>query len=221
MQSRGFRPDLYDARPKGAAVDAQDLIGWLLVAGLVTFLVGAGRWRLEYEQPLEVSLPLKASDRPRLRWIQYWMMVGVGLTSVGLASVAMFSRSIWATAAAVLYGIGATAWMIALIFRLTVEEQAAADTVKTGTVPSFYPALAAWASGLHGLHMITAYVSSVPLAIGVITDDLGPTWLAWTGGLWGVVFATGFVVTRGAGFLSPPFLAHLFTGALGITLLLR
>lgn len=198
----------------------QTLIGWLLVAGLVVFTVGAGRWRLEYEQPMELSLPLKASDTGRLRWIHYWMMVGVGLTSAGVASFAMFTQSPWGAAAAVLFAIGATAWLIAITFRLTVGEWAAAETVSTGMVPSLYPALSRWSGGLHALHMVTAYVSAIPLGWVVVEADLGPAWFGWAGLGWGATFAIGFVATRGGALFSPPIMAHLFTGALGLTLLL-
>jgi len=181
-------------------------------------MVGAMRWRLEYEQPFEVSLPLKAADRGRLRWIHYWMIVGVSLTSVGLAAAAMYFASPWAAVAAALYAIGATAFLIAIAFRLTVGEWAAAETVATGNVPSVYPALSAWAGGLHGLHMMTAYISAIPLGF-VIAAAVGPEWLGWAGALWGAGCATGFVLTRGAGFFSPPFLAHIFTCVVGVTLL--
>ena len=186
----------------------------------MTFLIGAVRWRLGYEQPLELSLPLKASDTRRLRWIHYWMMIGVALTSVGLAATALFARSLWGVVAGVLYAMGATAWLIAITFRLTVEEWAAAETVTTGMVPSIYPPLAAWSGGLYGLHMTTAYISAIPLGIMIVIEDLGPMWLGWAGAIWGTACATGFVVTRGAGPFSPPVLAHLFTGSVGLTLLL-
>ena len=206
--------------PKGAAIRGQVLAGGLLVSGLVTFTVGAARWRLAYEQPLELSLPLKASDTGRLRWIHYWMLTGLALTSVGLAAVALLARSLWGTVAAVLFGMGATAFLIAIIFRLTVEEWAAAETVATGIVPHSYPPLAAWWVGLYGLHMVTAYLSAIPLAFMILTEDVGPTWLGWAGAVWGAICTTGFVVTRGAGFFSPPILAHTFTGAVGLALLL-
>jgi hypothetical protein len=194
--------------------------GWLLVSGLVTFTIGAVRWRLEYEQPLAVSLPLRAADRGRLRWIQYWMIIGVAVTSMGLAAAAaVLVASPWAAVAAALYGIGAAAFLIALAFRLTVGEWAAAETVATGQVPLLYPALSAWAAGLYGLHMITAYISAIPLGF-VIAAATGPNWLGWAGVVWGGGCATGFVLTRGAGFFSPPILAHVFSAAVGMTLLI-
>lgn len=46
-------------------ISTEALIRWLLVSGLVTFMVGAVRWRLEYEQPFELSLPPSVSPKVR------------------------------------------------------------------------------------------------------------------------------------------------------------
>jgi len=77
----------------------------------------------------------------------------VGLTSTGVAAFAMSTQSSLGAAATVLYASGATVWLVAIVFRLTVEEWAAAEMVATGMIPSLYPALAAWSGGLHALHM--------------------------------------------------------------------
>ena len=65
------------------------LVGAVLVAGLGTFLVGAGGWRLEYQRPLPESLPLIHRDRGRWTWIHVWMVAGVFVTSAGLAGLAV------------------------------------------------------------------------------------------------------------------------------------
>lgn len=44
-------------------------VGALLIAGFVAFMIGAVRWRIEYEQDLADALPLMHADRGRLRWI--------------------------------------------------------------------------------------------------------------------------------------------------------
>ena len=41
------------------------LAGGVLVAGLVIFLAGAAAWRLEYQRPLQESLPVIHRDRRR------------------------------------------------------------------------------------------------------------------------------------------------------------
>ena len=69
--------------------------------------------------------------------------------------------------------------------------------------------------------MLTAYVASAVLGIAVLVSDALPLWLGWAGVAWGLAFASGLVATRFAGPFSPPFWAHLFTGALGVSLLLH
>jgi hypothetical protein len=196
------------------------LIGWLLVSGLVVFTVGAARWRLQYEQPLEISLPLKAWEAGRLRWIHHWMLVGLVLSSAGVAAFATFAQSPWGGAAAVVFAMGATAMLVGMAFRLTVGEWAAKETVARGSVPHLYPTLSGWAGSLHAIHMVTAYASAIPLGWVMFEADIGPAWVEWVGMLWGALYAIGFVLTRGGAVFAPPIQAHLFTGALGLTLLL-
>ena len=78
-----------------------------------------------------------------------------------------------------------------------------------------------WAAGaLYIVHMLTAYVGSALLWIAVLASDALPTWLGWTSVVWGLAFAAGFVATRFAGPFNPPFWAHLYTGTVGVALLL-
>ena len=116
--------------------------------------------------------------------------------------------------------MGATMMLINVAFRATVGEWAAAETLAKGEVPYLYPALSAWSGGLHALHMVAAYLSAIPLGWAVVEADLGPAWVGWVGMLWGAAYAIGFVLTKGGAVFAPPFQAHLFTGALGLTLLL-
>ncbi len=53
--------------------------------------------------------------------------------------------------------------------------------------------------------MLTAYVGSAVLGIAVLATDALPAWLGWAGGLWGLVFAAGFVATRFAEPFNPRF----------------
>lgn len=43
-------------------------VAWLLIGGFVAFMIGAVRWRVEYERPLEEALPLAFADRAGLAW---------------------------------------------------------------------------------------------------------------------------------------------------------
>jgi len=75
-----------------------------------------------------------------------------------------------------------------------------------------------WAGALYIVHMLTAHVGSAVLGIAVLASDALPGWLGWTGVLWCLGFAGGFVATRCAGPVNPPFWAHLYTGTVGLDL---
>jgi hypothetical protein len=105
-------------------MDARSLVGAALVAGLVIFMVGAVRWKLAYDQPFEQALPIVHADRRRRVWIHVWMIIAMLVTPAGLAGLATLpadgtGRALAAMAAAV-YAIGAAAWVVSLVFRLTV-----------------------------------------------------------------------------------------------------
>lgn len=197
-----------------------ELVGWLLVAGFVAFMMGAGAWRLEYEQPLEKSLPFMHGDVRRLRWIHWWMVPAVFLTVAGLGGLAWLVADAGAAVAAAGYALGAAFWVLALLFRLTVGEWAAEQAAATGEIPAMYPSLARWMGLGHGAHMMSAYVTAIPLAVALVGADLIPSWLGWAGGIWGVTLAVAMLIPRVSFIASPPFWAHLFTFAIGLALLL-
>lgn len=204
------------------AVD--DLVGAILVAGLVLFLVGAGGWRpAAYDVPFVEALPAVHRDRRRWRWIHAWMIVAMLTTPAGLAAVTVVvtrptARGVVAMAA-VVYGLGAVCWIVALTFRLTVVPWAAEVTVAAGSPPDPAPALDRWATSLYVVHMCSAYLASAALAGGLLLDAALPRWLGWAGLVWGLVFLIGFVTPRVSMVFQPPAWAHLYTAAVGVALL--
>jgi hypothetical protein len=201
------------------------LVGTVLVAGLVTFLVGAAGWRIEYEQPHASSLPLVHADRRRRwAWIHVWMVPALFLTPAGVAAVPLLLDDPVPTAlgvvAAVTYGLGAVGWIATLLFRLTVTTWAAERTVEDGAVPATFPPLDAWMGSLHLLHMLSAHVAAVLLGTALLLDGGWPGWLGWGGVSFGVVSLAGFG-SRVAFAFHPPFWAHVWTAALGVVLLTR
>ena len=122
--------------------------------------------------------------------------------------------------AAAVYLSGGVCWIASLAFRLAVVPWAAERAVTDGEVPDGFAAYDRWAGALYCVHMLTAYVASAVLGIAVLASDALPTWLGWTGVGWGLVFAAGLVATRFAGPFNPPFWAHLYTGTVGVVLLL-
>jgi hypothetical protein len=121
--------------------------------------------------------------------------------------------------AVVAYVVGATCFVVALLFRLAVVPWAASETVRSGSVPYGFDQLNAWAGWLYVVHMAASYAAYAILGLAVLQSTVLPEWAGWLGIGWGVVFLAGFVATKFAGPFSPPFWAHVYPGLLGVVLL--
>lgn len=200
------------------------VVGATLVAGLVLFMVGAGAWRIAYEQPLTESLRVIHADRRRRAWIHIWMIVGVLATSAGIAGLAFVPAVGTGTAlvamAAAVYSLGAVCWLVSLAFRLTMVPWAAERTVEHGAPPDGFEALNLWAGILYVIHMAAAYAAFVLIGVAALASADLPAWLGWVGIGWGMAFLIGFAVTRFAGMFNPPLWAHCYTAVVGVVLLL-
>ncbi len=201
-----------------------DAAGWMLVAGFVVFLVGAALWKpAVYQQPLREALTAMAADRPRLRWIQGWMIAGVVISTAAVfalgAELHQAGEGALGLVAAAVFALGAAVWVVALCFHLTVTEWAAAETAHTGTVPEGYEAWHRWAGSLYAVHMLLGYLTAALLGIVLLRTGLTPRWFALGEVALGASCAAGFVVLRGGPF-GPPILVHALTAATGVALLL-
>jgi hypothetical protein len=188
--------------------------GLVLVAGFLIFTTGAVFWRMAFEGPPDEALAAIHAQRRRHTWILTWMLVAMIVTPAGLAGYTVLAASPIAAMSAAAYTIGAGAWIAALMFRLTVQQWAAAQPE---TPPLFAP-LSAWAAGLYAVHMVSAYAAFAVLGAAVLAAD-GPPWLGWLGVGLGSGCLAGFVGTRFAGPFNPPILAHSYTAVLGVWLL--
>jgi hypothetical protein len=201
----------------------QGAVGWTLILGMVVFLVGAAAWRLEYERPLLESLRVIHADRRRRAWIHLWMIPALFLTTAGLAGLTVHllpdRASVLVAMGTVVYALGAVPWVLSLAFRLTVVPWAAEQTTASGHIPDIFPPFDAWTGAMYVIHMAASYVVFVIVGAALLFTDL-PAWLGWFGVGLGAACLTGFVATRASGPFNPPFLAHLYTGVLGIALLL-
>jgi hypothetical protein len=205
------------------AMDAEELVGLVLVAGFVLFMVGAGAWRLAYDRPLVEALHAIHPDRRRRAWIHVWMIVAMLVTPAGLAAWIVVVddpvvRALLAVGATV-YALGAVCWIVNLAFRLAVVPWAAEHTVETGRPPEGFPALDRWAGTLYLVHMTSAYAAFAVLGAAALAAGTLPSWLGWLGVVWGPVFLFGFVATRFEGPFNPPAWAHLYTAIVGVVLL--
>ena len=120
--------------------------------------------------------------------------------------------------AAFVYTIGALCMIVFLCFRLTVVPWAAERIDADGAVPAGFTALEGWAGSCTSSTCWRPTWCSRCSASVVVSDGLAP-WSGWVGLGLGIAFLTGFVATRFAGPFNPPFMAHLYTGLLGVVLL--
>lgn len=202
-----------------------ELVGIVLVAGLVVFLVGAGGWKLVYDQPMREALPVIHVDRRRRAWIHMWMIPAMFLTSAGVLGLAAVVGDgvavVLSLMAGIVYALGAVCWVASLAFRLTVVPWAAEQTVERGDLPEGFAALDSWSGSLYAVHMVSAYVAFAILGAAVLADGELPRWAGWVGIVGGMLYAIGFLATRREGPFNPPAWAHLYTAMIGILLLLR
>jgi hypothetical protein len=202
----------------------QSVVGVVLVAGLVVFLVGAGGWKLVYDQPMREALPVIHVDRRRRAWIHLWMIPAMFLTSAGMIGLAAVVGDgvavVVSLMAGVVYALGAVCWVVSLAFRVTVVPWAAERTVERGEMPEGFAALDSWSGALYAVHMVSAYVAFAILGAAVLADGGLPRWAGWVGIVGGTLFAAGFLATRREGPFNPPAWAHLYTAMIGILLLL-
>jgi hypothetical protein len=147
------------------------------------------------------------------------MLLAMVCTSSGIAGLAWRTVDAGAAVAAAAYGLGAGLFVVALLFRLSVGEWAAERTVATGMVPDVYQPFARLFGLAHGIHMLTAYASAVPLAWSAYGTGLISAPLAWAGSIWGALMAILFQIPRTRFMASPPFWAHTWTLAVGVALL--
>jgi hypothetical protein len=197
--------------------------GWLLIAGLVVFFVGAALWRpAEFQAPvLGDALRNVAKRRGIWLWIHVWMAGGVVLTIAGLSVWTEIQRQSGDALATPigqqLFLVGGVLWLLAMALRLTVQDFAATEALK-GRVPEIYPSIHRLAGVLHAVHMVLSYLSAAALGAGILRSGVLSPAMGWTGLIGGGAFAIGFVALGGGPF-AMPFLAHVYTFTIGVLLL--
>jgi hypothetical protein len=197
--------------------------GWLLCAGLILFMVGAVFWRPSWFEAALLSDQLKsvAAHGTVWSWIHIWMAVGVLATTAGLAVLTELQREagerLATPIAFTLYLAGALFWWVAMALRLTVQQWASRQALQ-GIVPDVYPSMHRLAGLLYAAHMVLSYLSFVALGTGILRSGLLGRGVGWTGVAGGGALVVGFIALRGGPF-APPFLAHLYTFVLGVSLL--
>jgi hypothetical protein len=194
--------------------------GWLLVAGAVSFIVGALNPALGQVWSASPDAQLRLIHDAAIAWTvtNVLFVVGTVLTAAGLwlvpERVGDRTRAL-ARAASVVYLIAATLWLTSLTFRLTVTPDAAATLVVTGSMDPTYVLMDRWARGSFEAFTYMAGGSLVALGVALI---VGRT-LSAVAGAFAILVGLGIIVGYAIGGDMPPFIAYLPTGLIGLVLL--
>jgi len=195
------------------------LAGALLLTGGIVFMVGAVSppWEQWYA-PLQRALQVIGRHRVAWYWIHSCFVLGVILTILGFVALAHALRAtpagLLASLVGVAYIIGAVFWLVNIAFRGTVQVWAAAEVIRTGSVPPGYEPLRQWAGLLFGLYMFLAYLTSAGLGWLMLRTGLVPGWTAWVAVIVGL---TGGGVVG----MSVPMVVHIPLMVIGVFLLRR
>ena len=207
-------------------IEASDarIVSALLIGGFFVFLTGAIRWNRSYEGPIPQTLSAIASSPGRWRWIHLWMIAGIIVTLLGLGGLTQLFLAagghVYSSFGLLLFSIGALAWLVGVVWRLTVLLWTAQEARTIGTISADTGAWVDWFGQLHCLHLSLAYLSWIALAASIFDTGILADWVGWLGVSLGTVGAVGYTVLRGGPF-APPILAHLYTLIIGVALLVK
>jgi hypothetical protein len=167
------------------------LAGALLLSGGIVFLIGAlsPPWEQWYA-PLQRALQIIGQHRVAWYWIHGCFVLGVVITILGFAALAHGLRAtpagLLASLVGVAYVVGAVFWLVNIAFRGTVQVWAAAEVIRTGSVPTGYEPLRQWAGLLFSFYIVLAYLATAGLGWLMLRTGLVPRSAAWLAVILGV-----------------------------------
>jgi hypothetical protein len=202
-------------------MDGTRLTGWLLVAGSLAFVIGAGNPYLlrAWTAPRDTFLAIVARHPLAWRITHYLFIGGTVLTAAGLAGVPGVTPAGWprglAVAGATGFAIAAVLWIVSLIYRLAVVPATAGAATGAGRVEPWIADLDRLNGALFSAFIVVAFAGLAGIGIATTAGGPIPAMLGWgTAALAGLLVA-GLVVSGDM----PPFTVYIAPLAFGIALL--
>ncbi len=194
--------------------------GVILVAGAVTFFLGAGMpvYGAWTAASVEDYLAVVRERPVAWRICQIAMCAAALVTAAGIGLTAWKLAQPLAIAAAFAYTAAAAVWCVFTMYRLGVQSFVARLQVAP---QDWFLALQEWEGLLFQVFMLTAYLSIAALGLAISDGNLLPAWSGWA--VFGfsisgaVSLATGWPKLGGGSAFEPPFITFvptLFVGAL-------
>ena len=206
----------------GAAHDAALWAAVLLISGFVTFIIGAARWKFDYQAALPEAMAAWHRDAGRMRWIHSWMITATVVAVLGLVAFremqTIVGERLCASIGLVLWVVGAVLMVVALVWRMTILADAAARRVEQDAVPEGAAAQAAFGGWVFWIHIMLSHLATIFLAISVLESGSLASWVGWTGIAIGALLFLGNAAQLGPA--APPILVHLWFLIVGIAILI-
>jgi hypothetical protein len=200
--------------------DSTHLTGWILIAGALTFGVGAGNPYLvrAWTAPHATFLTIVARRPGAWRFSNLLFIAATVLTAAGLQQIAPIMPGGWpatvAAAGSVAFAIAAVLWIVSLVFRLAVTPETAHRFVSGGTPDPSTAPLDLFNGALFKAFIVIGLAGLAAIGLAATAGGPIPDWIGWgTAGL-SVLLIAGLAV---AGDL-PPFTVYLAPLAFGIAL---
>jgi hypothetical protein len=205
-------------------MEPMKLAGALLVAGALSFFLGAGMpvQRAWFAADLDEYLAVVRTHPAAWTVCHVAMTVAAVVTAAGIGLLAWILAQPLAIAAAFAYAAGAAVFCVFEMYRLGVQGYVA--RLDTGT-PDWFLGFEQLSGRLFMVFMLTAYWSLAAAGLAIVPSSVLPSWSGWTVFGFSIVAAvslgTGQPRVMGSSPFEPPFIAFLPTLMIGVLLLLH
>lgn len=166
------------------------IAGILLVLSFISFAIGAALPTVGekgnaaiYTMPVREHLLAVADNAVAWRWANIFMGAAAALLLAGLT---MLTTILEGAGERVLSRLGLVGWLLAAVlwlafsvFRAVVTVRASAEMVGTGTVPTYYEALAQWGFALFYIYAVTGFLALAAYGGALLQINLLPVWAGW------------------------------------------
>jgi hypothetical protein len=204
------------------------LTGVLLVLSFLWFAIGAtipivgekGNAEI-FTLPLREHLVAVADNATAWRWANIFMGAAAVLLLAGLT---MLTTILEGAGERVLSRLGLVGWLLAAVlwvifsaFRAVVTVRASAEMAGTGTVPTYYEALAQWGFAIFYSYAVIGFLALAAYGGTLLQVSLLPAWAGWAT----LIFSFAMVVLLLVQGDTLPAFHYLPALLIGILLMLR
>lgn len=174
----------------------------LFISGFVLFAIGAAHPALlrAWTAPAADKLEIIAAHRVAWLWANGLFLAAAVATLLGLLPFTILlveaGGGILMNLGFDAYFVAATVWVVSLVFRLTAMVSVAEEARISGAMPSWYPALSAWAGGLFLLYTALANLAFLLYGIDLVDTGYLSAWAGWFAIGFSALVLVQLVVTR-------------------------